>query len=91
MLYDYTCSKCNVIWEEQHPIDERDINVGKPTPKQYCSNSEKCNGAIERLMTAPALTFEGSVGTIRRAGSEWNDVLKGIKKASGKDNTIEHY
>ena len=44
----------------------------------------------EYQITAPGLSFEGSVGTIRRAGSEWNDVLKGIKKASGKDNTIEH-
>jgi predicted nucleic acid-binding Zn ribbon protein len=91
MLYDYTCSKCGVIWEEQHPMDDRDINVGKPTPKEYCKDSKKCEGLVERSMTAPGLSFEGSVGTIKRAGSEWNDVLKGIKKASGKDNTIEHY
>jgi predicted nucleic acid-binding Zn ribbon protein len=91
MLYDYTCSKCGVIWEEQHPMNDRDNPVGKSCPKEYCEKPESCEGLVERSMTAPGLSFEGSVSTIKRAGSEWNDVLKGIKKASGKENTIEHY
>jgi len=42
------------------------------------------------LIGAPATTTRG-INVIKRAGSGWNDVLKTIKKNSGKDNTIEHY
>lgn len=44
----------------------------------------------EYVMSAPSLSSD-LVNPIKRAGSEWNDVLKGIKKASGKDNNIETY
>ena len=30
------------------------------------------------------------MSTMRRAGDGWNDVLKGIKKASGPNNTINN-
>ena len=84
MIYEYTCDKCDKAWEETHAIADRDKPVGGDCP---CGKG----GKVRRGITAPGLSFEGSVGTIKRAGSEWNDVLKGIKKASGKDNTIEHY
>ena len=43
------------------------------------------------LIGAPALSYEGAVSTIKRAGSGWNDHLKGIKKAScPKTNKIRH-
>ena len=89
MLYDYTCSKCGVIWEEQHPMADRDINVGKPTPKEYCKDSKKCEGLVERSMTAPGLSFAGSVSNINKAGSGWKDRLDHIKKgADPKECTI---
>lgn len=44
----------------------------------------------EYLMSSPSITTD-TIDPIRRAGSEWNDRLKGIKKASGKDNTINTY
>ncbi len=44
----------------------------------------------EYLIGAPRISFD-TINPIKRAGSGWNDVLKGIKKASAKDNTIEHY
>ena len=49
------------------------------------------DGVVKMAITAPGLNFDGAISPIRRAGTGWNDVLKGIKKASGKDNTIEHY
>ena len=44
----------------------------------------------EYIVGAPGISFD-TINPIKRAGSHWNDVLKGIKKASGKDNTIDHY
>lgn len=84
MTYDYYCDKCKDIWEESHPMKDRDLPVGNECP---CSK----RGFIKRGVCAPALSFEGAISPIRRAGSGWNDVLKGIKKASGKENTIDHY
>ena len=40
-----------------------------------------------RLLKMPA-TIGGTVSTLRQAGGDWQDMLKKIKKSSGKDNTI---
>jgi predicted nucleic acid-binding Zn ribbon protein len=67
------------------------------TKEVFCSYNDKEKTLKEEgpdweyQITAPGLSYEGAVGPIKRAGTEWNDVLKGIKKASGKDCTIEHY
>ena len=84
MTYDYYCDKCDKIWEESHAIADRDKPCGKSCP---CDK----DGKVKRGVCAPALSFEGSVSTIRKAGSGWNDLLKGVKKASGVESTIEHY
>jgi len=84
MIYDYYCDKCNKRWEEAHTIENRDYPVGKDCP---CGEG----GKVKRGVSAPGLSFEGALSPIRPAGSGWNDVLKTIKKNSGKDNTIEHY
>lgn len=44
----------------------------------------------EYVMSAPSISSD-LIDPIKRAGSEWNDRLKGIKKASAKDNTINTY
>jgi putative FmdB family regulatory protein len=62
MLYDYKCKKCDKTWEESHPVDNRDVPCGKPCP---CGS----NGTIVRLMSAPGLNFEGSVGKISKTGN----------------------
>lgn len=40
-----------------------------------------------RLLKMPA-TIGGTVSTLRQAGGDWQDMLKKIKKSSGRDNTI---
>lgn len=40
------------------------------------------------LSGSPGLTTDGSVSVMRRAGSEWQDVLKKVKKGSGQKNSI---
>ena len=84
MTYDYYCDKCDKVWEETHTIANRDKPVGKTCP---CEG----NGTVKRGVCAPGLSYEGAVTPIRRAGSGWNDVLKGIKKAAGPKSNIDHY
>lgn len=84
MTYDYYCDKCDKVWEESHSIADRDKPVGKTCP---CEG----NGTVKRGVCAPGLSYEGAVSPIRRAGSGWNDVLKGIKKAAGPKSNINHY
>lgn len=54
------------------------------------SNCPNCDvkGMVEQVITAPNIV-SGVKSNLRMAGSGWNDVLKGIKKASGRDNTIK--
>ena len=84
MIYDYYCDKCDKTWEENHTMSNRDEPVGKPCP---CGDG----GTVKRGVCAPGLNYQGSMSPIKRAGSGWNDVLKGIKKAAGPKSTIEHY
>tara|TARA_B110000444_G_C18451340_1_gene415862 strand:- start:341 stop:538 length:198 start_codon:yes stop_codon:yes gene_type:complete len=64
-------------------MKDRNLPVGKKAP--CCED-----GIAKMAITAPAISYQGAISPIRRAGSGWNDILKGIKKASAKDNTIEH-
>ena len=84
MIYDYYCDKCEKTWEENHTMANRDEPVGKP-----CSCGD--GGIVKRGVCAPGLNYQGAMSPIKRAGSGWNDVLKGIKKAAGPKSTIEHY
>lgn len=50
---------------------------------------EQCGGEIYQSVTeAPSLVSD-SVDIHRRAGSEFNDRMKQIKKSSGRSNTIK--
>jgi predicted nucleic acid-binding Zn ribbon protein len=47
------------------------------------------NPQLEQVhLSAPGLT-SGNKSARQLAGSDWNDLLKGIKKNSGKGNTIK--
>ena len=48
----------------------------------------KDNPDWKYVIAAPGLSYQGAVSPIKKAGTEWNDVLKNIKKNSAKDNTI---
>ncbi len=64
----------------------------------FCSYSDKEKALKqegkdwEYLIGTPRISHAGYTSAIRKAGTGWNDTLKGIKKASGKkSNTMEHY
>lgn len=46
---------------------------------------------MERIFELPAIAYEGRITDIRRAGTEWNDVLKKIDKYAGKNSKVDHY
>ena len=85
MIYEYTCHKCNAVWEENMPMEDRDKPVGQPCPMK------DCDGEIARGITAPGLNYSGAVGNIKRAGEGWNDILKGIHKASDPKRSTINY
>lgn len=68
----------------------------KETNEEYdvvCSYSAvqemvETNPNLERVITAPGIVSTHT-STLRKAGSEWNNLLTSIKKQSGKGNTIK--
>ena len=85
MTYDYKCTACEKEWEENLTISTRNEPCDKPCP--HC----KTTNTVIKLVSPTRMSYDGAVSPIKRAGSGWNDMLKTIKKNSGKESTIEHY
>jgi putative FmdB family regulatory protein len=67
-LYEYRCEKCGELFEVRQKFSDEPLRT-----------HEKCGGALERLLSAPALQFKGS-------GWYVNDYAKGTggsKKSDG--------
>lgn len=82
MNYEYYCTKCDVKWEESQFLNDRDLPISKPCP--HCEE-ESC---VKRGVSRSSISFGGAKSNLSRAGSGWNDLLTGIKKASARSNTI---
>lgn len=48
-LYDYKCQKCGSVFEVRQKFSDEPLKV-----------HENCGGAVERLLSAPALQFKGT-------------------------------
>ena len=82
--YDYFCESCENRWEEKQTLENRDLPLVLPCPS--------CNagGFIKRgFFTAARISYDGNKTILQRAGTNFNDLLVGIKKASGKQCTYE--
>ena len=64
------------------------MSARKEPEQEPCPNCNEKDCIEQTLNGAPALVSDSKTA-MRRAGSGWNDVLKGIKKASGRENTIK--
>jgi NAD-dependent SIR2 family protein deacetylase len=84
MRYDYYCSECQEKWEENQFLNDRDLPLALPCPK-----CKKPNCVKRGFFTATRMSYAGSKSNLARAGSGWNDLLTGIKKASARNTTIE--
>ena len=60
-----------------------EVNMSYEAFKEYL----KENANLQQVFKMPA-TVSGSISAHRRAGEGWQDVLKNIKKNSGKKNSI---
>jgi putative FmdB family regulatory protein len=83
MRYDYYCIECDARWEETQFMNDRDIPTILPCP--HCDKT----ACVKRGVVSLAISYQGGKTVLQRAGSGWNDVLGKIKKASGRDNSLE--
>jgi hypothetical protein len=56
--------------------------------EQECPECDVAGMVEQTLVSAPQLISDSKT-PMRRAGSGWNDMLKKIKKGSGRNNTIK--
>lgn len=84
MTYEYYCTDCNQPFEKVLMIKERDDPLKDPCP------SCKKVGTVKRGITVAAVSYSGFMSVQTRAGSGWNDVLKRLKKAGGRNSRIDH-
>lgn len=77
--YDFTCQSCKHEFTANVPIAKRDDPVQCPE-----CGKDKCNRAV----TAVQVSYSGFKDMYTRSSSGWTDVLKRIKKGSGRGNTI---
>lgn len=57
----------------------------------YSSLKERVDaGEIEIIHKSAAMTVTGVGGTLSKTSDGWKDLLKTIKKGSGRDNTIHN-
>lgn len=61
-------------------MSERDEPMSQPCPE--------CEGEVYRTLETAGILSDSKT-PMRRAGTEWNDRLKQIKKGSGRVNTIK--
>ena len=85
MTYNYHCDACGKNFDKGFSIADRDKPTTKPCPA--CHKK----GKVTRVFQSPAVSYEGPKSDIRKAGSEWNDVLKRIDKYAGKRSQVDHY
>jgi putative FmdB family regulatory protein len=78
--YDYRCNSCGNVWEENLPIDDRDVPLSLPCPTVNCSAPQ-----IERIAAAPGVSY--TYGGAKTPES-FKDVLRNIKSKHHK-STIQ--
>jgi len=80
--YEYRCSDCEHHFEKYLSMKDNKQPEGEPCPECGAENT-----VYQSFTTTPKLV-SGVTSPLKTAGSGWQDVLKGIKKASGKNHTI---
>ena len=66
------------------------MSARKEPEQEACPNCNAEVGNVEQTLNEPPKLISDSKGIHRRAGSEFNDRLKQIKKGSGRVNSIKH-
>jgi len=74
--YNYECDKCEKLWDEIHPISERDAPIGKPCP--YC----KKKGGVRKSWAecTPGLGADWTLTPDSATGGRWSELMNKIKR-----------
>jgi len=83
MIYEYICSVCQEVWEDNQTIDNRE----KPC-RERCPHCKAENSVSRAYNAPPALSSDGGKGIQTRTPNWMRDRLKNIKKYSPGPNTI---
>ena len=83
MIYTFACDNCDGSFEVNVPIAENQKPLSKPC--QLCG----VKGKVYRVFDSSGFQYEMINDFRKRAGSEWNDRMKTMKKMSGRNNYIE--
>jgi putative FmdB family regulatory protein len=78
-IYEYGCSKCELVFERLLKMSEADIPLAEPCPE--CGSE----GTVGQLMSTFALGDPIRMG-VKRPDGGWGDVLKKVKSAHPKGN-----
>lgn len=79
-VYTFECEHCRKQEDKRLPISLRDEPLSLPC--------EVCGGKVKRIITSAPKIVAGVTVTDKRPEG-WKDVLRGIKKNSGKTNCID--
>lgn len=80
-IYNYKCSECDARFTQSHMIADRKI------PEEQICPECGADRTVTQVIGTPNFVTD-SKSTLTRAGGGWQDVLKKVKKASGRDNSI---
>lgn len=78
--YTFQCESCKKREDKRLSIAERDQPLSLPC--------EACGGKVTRIITGAPRIVSGVAVTDKRPEG-WKDVLRGIKKHSGKTSSID--
>ena len=78
--YNYECDKCGKLWDEIHPMSERDTPTTKPCPHCKKKNCVRKSWAD----CTPGLGADWSLTPDKATGGRWSEVMNKIKRGLPK-------
>jgi len=80
-LYDYRCEKCNVIWEENLSVSNREAPCS-----EKCPHCKKKGGVKKHVGGFPSVGIDTTLTADKKTGGQWNEIMNRIK-----DGTPDRY
>jgi len=84
MIYTFECESCGDRFEANLPMSENKRPLVEPCP--LCSTQD----TVFRVFDSIGHQYDMQTTRLKRAGDGFNDVLKAIHKASGKDSVCHN-
>lgn len=73
--YEFSCNKCEKVWEQFLSISERDSPISKPCP--HC-NKKNC---VEKhwMGTSLGIASDATLTPNKATGGQWNELMSKMK------------